>query len=188
MNVKEKIDALDNRQFYGLLASGLTLFFAALVSYVLIPQYKSYAAELKAHDALPSMPVDSSQLESILQEKDNEIVKRARLMHGDMASLPIREVEAFVIDRLQKIAWTHSVMLEGVKPEAGDRIEPFSEVLFRLDISGQYADLFEWLQALKKELGFIVIKEYRMSRFTQESTDPVLRVQLTIASYRKESG
>lgn len=188
MNIQAFLQRLDNRQFYMLLGGAVLLLVAAAVSVVLIPQYKGYRAALAARAGLPPMPADSEILRSLLTERDAAIEARSRQLHGDMANLPVREIEAFVIDRLQGIAWNHDVVLQGVRPSAGDTIETFREILFNLELSGQYADLFAWLHELRDELGFIVIKEYQMDRVSNVTDDPMLKVQLTIASYRKEGG
>lgn len=186
MTFKDYLAKLDNRQYYGLLASVVLLAVVTVVSFILIPNVKAYAAANKASADHPVLPGDSKDLPALLVQRDRTITERTQMLHGDMANLPIREIEAFVIDRLQGIAWNHDVVLQGVKPTSGDTIEAFREILFKLEISGRYEDLFAWLHELRNELGFTVIKEYKMDRVTQTTTDPVLRVQLTIASYRKE--
>ncbi len=186
MNIREHFSNLDHRQFYGLLISLAALSLVVMVSVLLLPQIKAYQAATKAHHEHPVLPVDSSGLPAMLSQVDSAITARAKLLHGDMANLPIREIEAFVIDRLQGIAWNHDVMLEGVQPVSGETIEAFREILFKLEISGHYDDLFAWLNELRTELGFTVIKEYQMDRVGDSAHDPLLRVQLTLASYRKE--
>ena len=177
---------LDARQFYLVLGGSVLLVAAAVVSLLLMPQLKSYQAAHAANAKLPPVPADAALLQSMLAQRDAAIVERSRALHGDMANLPAREIEAFVIDRLQGIAWNHDVVLESVQPASGETVESFREILFRLELSGRYADLFAWLTELRSELGFIVIKEYRMDRADDADDDPLLRVAMTIASYRKE--
>ena len=186
MNLIERLFELDDRRFYGLVGSAVLLVVAAVLSFVLLPQIKNYQLQQKTRASLPAIPNADFDFPQLLNERGLEIEKRAKLLHGDMANLPLREIEAFVIDRVQGIAWNHDVVLEGVKPEGGDSIDSFKEILFKLEISGQYEDLFAWLHELKEELGFIVIKEYEMTRVTKTNVNPVLNVRLTIASYRKE--
>lgn len=178
---------LDTRQFYLLLGGAVLLAAAVMVSLLLIPQVKIYRAAKTANAGLPPVPADAAMLQAMLAERDRAITERSRQLHGDMANLPVREIEAFVIDRLQGIAWNHDVVLEGVRPSTGETVEAFREVLFELELSGRYADLFGWLQELRSELGFIVIKEYQMDRATDDDVDPELNVEMTIASYRKEA-
>lgn len=187
MSIRSAISLMDNRQFYGVLISTVLLVTAATLSYGFLPQFKKYQKEQAVRSGLASNEASTHTLESQLKQKDEAISQRAQELHGDAANLPAREIEAFVIDRLQDLAWSHGVVLEGVKPESGQEVEPFQELLFKLEVRGHYNQLFEWLQELRKELGFIVIKEYRMNRVDQAQTNPELRAQITFASYRRES-
>ncbi len=153
------IERLDARQFHLLLGGVVLLVAAAMVSLLLLPQVKIYRAAQAANAGLPPVPADAMLLQAMLAQRDNAIAERSRQLHGDMANLPVREIEAFVIDRLQGIAWNHNVSLEGVRPSSGETVESFREVLFKLELKGQYADLYAWLRELRSELGFIVIKE-----------------------------
>jgi hypothetical protein len=180
------LDKLDERQFSLLLAAAGLIVVALVASYVTLPQLKANRSASSALAGLPSPPVDAALLASMLDERQAAIAERAQRLHGDMANLPVREIEAFVIDRLQRIAWQHEVTLEGVRPEVGETIDSFRELLFRLELTGRYADLYAWLQDMRAELGFVVIKEYRMRRVGDDSSDPLLAVEVTIASYRKE--
>jgi hypothetical protein len=178
---------LEERQFYLLLAAAGLILVALVGSFVCLPQLKAYRTASGSLAALPSPPVNAALLGSMLTERQAAIDENARQLHGDMANLPAREIESFVIDRLQRIAWRHEVTLEGVAPTVGESVDRFRELLFRLQLTGHYADLYGWLQALRSELGFVVIKEYSMRRKGDDIDDPLLAVDVTIASYRREA-
>lgn len=181
------LEKLDKRTLALLIGGGALLIVAALFSLLVAPQLRNYRAALAAQAALPPPPADEAQLQALLAERSAQIDELAQRLHGDMAGLPPREIESFVVDRLQRLAWNHDVTLEGVRPSVGETIENFQEVLFRLELTGDYFDLFDWLRELRTELGFIVIKEYRMQRASgDEQSEPPLKVQVTVASYRRE--
>ena len=186
-DVAALIARLDERQFVLQLAAGGLILIALATSFVMLPQLKAYRSASAVLNELPQPPLDAALVGSMLNERQAAIDERARRLHGDMANLPAREIEAFVIDRLQRIAWQHEVTLEGVTPADGESVDSFRELLFRLQLTGRYADLYAWLQELRSELGFVVIKEYSMQRRGDEIDDPLLGVEVTIASYRKES-
>lgn len=187
MNIEQLFSKIDLRQFYLLLGGFLLLVTAASASAFVLPEFKKYRQALADNAGVPPLPASSQVLQSVLGEREQTVAERSRALHGDMANLPLREVEAYVIDRLQGIAWNHDVELQGVRPAVGETINTFREVLFRLEVEGRYHDLFRWLQELRRELGFIVIKEYRMSRRSGQTEEPELLVQMTLASYRKEA-
>lgn len=181
-----KLKTLELRQVYLLVGGVCLLLAAAGASFVVMPAVNDFRGATKEWSGLPPLPADSAMLQSMLSEREEAVATRTKALHGDMANLPLREVESYVVERLQGIAWNHDVELQGVRPASGETINAFREVLFKLDIEGHYADLFAWLKELRKELGFIVIKEYRMSRKSSDGDEPVLLVQMTMASYRKE--
>ena len=105
-------------------------------------------------------------------------------LHGDLAGLPAKELTAYTVGRLQSISWQNRVELVGVEPMEGEDIESFHELLFRVRLTGDYFDLYNWLRDLSRELGFIVIKQYEMAPISLSDQNPRLRAELTIAAYR----
>jgi hypothetical protein len=99
--------------------------------------------------------------------------------------LPDKQLEAFVIGRLQGISWRNHVELRGVKPGKGEVVRIFREVLFDVEVSGDYFDLFAWLQELRRELGFVVVKQFAIRPLERDKENPRLSVKLSIVSYRR---
>jgi len=109
-----------------------------------------------------------------------------RDLHGDMANLPPKQMEAYIIGRLQGISWRNDVQFIGVQPADGGLSEQFSELLFNVELQGQYFDVFAWLESVREELGFVVIKQFEMTPVNQSGAEaPELQVNLTMASYRR---
>lgn len=180
------IAKLETRQFLLITGGLLALVLATSASFLILPQWNKYRGAVTERGNLPAVPADSAALEAELETMRSMLNQKSKSLHGDMANLPLREVEAYVIDRLQGIAWNHEVALQGVKPGSGGNVNGFREILFKLDLEGRYFDLFAWLQDLRLELGFVVIKEYRMTGVDDKNDDPLLRVEMTVASYRKD--
>lgn len=130
-----------------------------------------------ATSGLPQLSAQLTQLRESVSALEQEL-------HGDAANLPQKEVEAFVIGRLQAVSWRNQVDLVGVAPDAGDEIETFQETLFRVSLAGDYFDLYNWLDDLGEDLGFVVIKNYQMAPIDRSEEAPRLAAELTIASYR----
>ncbi|MDH3871745.1 MAG: hypothetical protein OEU44_05990, partial [Gammaproteobacteria bacterium] len=68
------------------------------------------------------------------------------------------------------------------------KVYKFEEALFEVEISGDYFDLYNWLQDLGEDLGFVVVKHFKLRPLDQNETSPRLNAKLTIVSYREESG
>lgn len=150
----------------------------------LLPQTRALAEASKSIDTLAAAAANGPELEELLRQEDLAIGELAKRLHGDMANLPIKQVEAFVIGRLQSVSWGNNVELVGVEPAAGERVQAFQETLFRVQLTGRYKDLYHWLWDVRNELGFSVIKEFRLARRDNEDADPMLSANLSLASYR----
>lgn len=164
-----------------LLLLTVTLFF-----YALWPMIKGYQSSVETRDQLNRIVSNGGQLKTELDSVGKQIQALNHHLHGDMAGLPPRQMESYIIGRLQKISWDHHIELVSVKPKQGQTVQIFREMLFDVEINGGYYDFFDWLQTLGNELGFVVIKAYQMALLDQKSAISRLRVKLTMASYRVE--
>lgn len=101
-----------------------------------------------------------------------------------MANLPVRQVEAYIIGRLQRVSWNNDVELVSVEPATGERVQIFQEMLFNVRLVGQYDDLYRWLWETRTDLGYVVVKEYGLTRQDNDDEEPLLVADLSLASYR----
>ena len=159
---------------------------AALFAYLVLPQIKSYRTATESRQVLRQAAEAGEAVSAQLESLNKEIEALQRELHGDTANLPEKQLESFVIGRLQNISWTNQVELVAVEPRIGETVQMFRENLFELELTGSYRGLFKWLADVSDELGFVVIKEYEMSPAEAEAADPRLSVSLTLASYRVE--
>ncbi len=157
---------------------------AALFVYLVLPEIKSYRTAMTNREVLRDAAQAGEAVSSQLATLSDEIDDLERQRHGDTANLPEKQLESFVIGRLQNISWTNQVELVAVQPKMGETVQMFRESLFELELTGTYRDLFKWLADVSDELGFVVIKEYEMRPVEAEAADPRLSVELTLASYR----
>ncbi|MDX1516736.1 MAG: hypothetical protein R3288_07845 [Woeseiaceae bacterium] len=175
---------LSVRELRLLLAGAGCVLTAALMLAFVVPKAKELVAARKVVAVLEEAAVDGSELDRHLQERTAIIEELRYRLHGDMASLPAKQVEAFIIGRLQKISWNNDVDLVSVEPTVGERIEVFQETLFHVRLNGRYRDLYRWLWEARTELGFVVIKQFELTRSDDADEDPALLARLSLASYR----
>lgn len=176
---------LDPRQQRLILIAVVAIIAAALFSYLLIPEIKKYNASVAARTVLEKVADSGDDLSTQTAKTQSAIDELGRKLHGDLANLPAREIEAHIIGRLQKISWRNNVELVSVEPGIGDTVEMFREILFRIELSGDYFDLFAWLQDAEQELGYVVVKQYEMQPQDVTAESPNLSVRLTMASYKR---
>lgn len=160
------------------------LLVAGSFSYVLLPRIKLYQSSVEARTLLRDVATQGQAVSQQLADLAVEVETLAQQLHGDAANLPDEQLESFVIGRLQAISWRNNVELVSIAPSAGESVQEFRELLFRVELSGSYLDLYGWLGELSDELGFVVIKEYEMRPIEDVAHDPDLNVDLSIASYR----
>ena len=178
------IEKLDKRKFVTILTGVSLIIFSAIFSYLLWPQFTSYKKSVNDLAVLEDIIASKNDVRHELGSLKTEIDQAKRKLKGDMADLPEKEMEAYVIGVLQNISWDNEVDLIGVKPDKGNEINIFQEILFRVKLAGEYHDLYRWFVELRSQLGFIVIKNLNLNPInTQEDSTP-LKMDLTIASYK----
>lgn len=181
------VQRLDARSL-NLLLGGITLVIAtAMFSYLLWPQFKTYRAALESRDSLQSVVANDNKLIETLNSLRNEVRNLRQNLHGDLAALPTKEMQGYIIGRLQGISWRNKVEFLGMQPRQGEPIEKFQEILFDVQLLGDYFDLYNWLRDASKELGFVVIKQYQMTPVSPDAEHSLLGVKLTMAVYRSET-
>ena len=157
---------------------------AAVVVGALLPNIKALKAARQTVATLEASAEDGSALQELLLVEDERIRELKYRLHGDMANLPPKQVEAYIIGRLQAASWGNEVELVGVQPASGERVQTVQEMLFKVRLVGQYNDLYHWLWDVRNDLGYIVIKEYRLVRQNDDDEEPLLAADLSLASYR----
>jgi len=156
-------------------------------TYLLWPQVKNYRNLQTSHTVLEQAVINSDNLNNQLDRTKAEVQKLSRELHGDMAQLPEKQMESFVIGRLQKVSWATDVELVSVQPGNGKQVQNFRESLFEVRLTARYHDFFEWLQVINQELGYIVFKKFEISPDEREILkNPKLSLSLTLVSYRIE--
>ena len=182
--MQELLNKISLRELHLVLSGIAAVVTVAIVFGAIVPQAKALAAASREVEVLESAAADGTELEQHLQAQHARIEDLQYRLNGDMANLPVEQVEAFIIGRLQRISWGNDVELVSVEPGTGDRVQIFQEILFNVQLAGQYDDLYSWLWDAREELGFVVVKEYSLTRQDNDDDEPVLVADLSLASYR----
>ncbi|MCU7922711.1 MAG: type 4a pilus biogenesis protein PilO [Candidatus Thiodiazotropha sp. (ex Dulcina madagascariensis)] len=183
--MKDFLETSDPRMVGMMLGATVLLSSAVLIAYLLWPQIKAFSAVKESHNIMLNVVNSSDGLEQQIVKVKTEVDSLAHQLHGDMAKLPAKQLESYIIGRLQKISWEADVELISVKPGVGQRVQMFQESLFEVEIHAGYFNFFNWLQTIGRELGFIVVKKYEINVQGKELHDPKLKIALTMVSYRR---
>ena len=179
------LTALEPRKMVLLMVSAALLVAAALGSYVILPEVRSYKQSVKTLTALESAVAMKTGLGMQVTTLESEIDDLQHRLHGNTVNMPDNQMESFVIGQLQGISWRNNIELLGVRPGKGGQIQAFEEILFDVEVVGDYFDLHAWLHELDDELGFVVIKSFNIRPLDSTIAEPRLTARLTIVSYRE---
>ena len=178
------LSRFDRREFALILSLSVFAVLALQFTYAVLPTIKTYRGIAKEEVTLNKVVDNGDLLDTQLAQLHGDIDLMQRRLQGDMASLPEKEIEAYVVGKLQRMSWQNNVQLVGVEPSDGATIESFHEILFHVSLVGDYFDMYEWLGDVSNELGFVLIKQYEMKEMNNLSSQPRLAVTLTMATYR----
>jgi hypothetical protein len=185
MEMKSFLETTEPRTLGMMLVAVVLLASAVLITYVLWPQVKAFNSINDSQDIMLNAVNSGDGLEQQITNVKAQVDGLAHQLHGDMARLPAKQLESYIIDRLQKISWETDVELISVMPDVGKRVQMFQESLFEVEINAGYFDFFKWLQSIGQELGFIVVKKYTINLLDKALQDPKLKIALTMVSYRR---
>ena len=160
------------------------LLITAQVMYLLWPQIKLFNKTSSSYELLQRAVSSNDGLQQQLLNTGADVQSLEHQLLGDMAGLPVKQMESYIIGRLQKVSWETNVELISVKPGAGKKVQIFQESLFDVELNAGYFDFFWWLQNIGRDLGFIVIKKYAIQPMDSVLSDPRLKITLTMVSYR----
>ena len=178
------LNKLAPRQLLLLVWGMVLLVSAALVSNMLVPKVKSYNRVSNSLVMLEGVVSSGKNLSNELFDMRQKVETVQRRLHGDIADFPLERLEAHVIEKLQSISWNHNIQLLSVTPGIGDTVEEFREIVFEINISGDYFDLYSWLLQLADELGFIIIRQFDINSNKSRPNDNQLVMRISMVAYR----
>ena len=152
--------------------------------YLLWPQWQRLQQVAETHKVLTRVNASGQGLVAQLAQIKDEVATLSRSLHGGMAELPGKQMESYIIGRLQSVSWKTHVDLISIKPGVGQQVQMFQEGLFDVQLRAGYHEFVAWLKRIEEELGFIVVKKYHISPFDQSLTDATMNIRLTMVAYR----
>ena len=179
------LNKMDSRQLNLVMIGVLLLTCGALGSYVVWPKVEVYRNLANTLEVVQNVVTHGYTIDHDIEALQQEVESLNYRLHGNIVDMSSNQLEAFIIGRIQNISWQHSVELRGVTPATGNQMQVFEEVLFNLEVAGDYFDLFSWLNAVRHELGMLVIKQFNITSIEGNSGEPLLSATFTIAFYRE---
>ncbi len=179
------LDYIENniapRMLYLLMASVFVLTALGSYLYVFKKPIKEYQQQQRSLAMLNAEQGDMQPLNAKLQQLQQELVGLRETLNGKGPDLPVNQMIAYVIGQLDLVASRHDVQLVSVKPGKTNDVFMFNELPFNVEITGSYFSLYEWLQDIEKELGPMVIKQFRIDNAGHAKAR---HMKLLLVSYR----
>ncbi|UTW07137.1 type 4a pilus biogenesis protein PilO [Pseudomonas benzenivorans] len=185
MSWDQWLKTLDSRSLVLAVGGAALLLTVALVSLLLVPQVKSYLAVGDSLALIEQTPGSGEQLDQELESLRQVVAQLERRLHGDMAQLPAKQLQNYVVDALQTLSWRHQVALSSVVPRQGTTIDRYQELVFEVELKGNYFDFYAWLQQLREALGFVVISHFDIQPLSTEPGQTPLSIKLSLTTYRE---
>lgn len=156
----------------------------AISLYVVKPQYQSFQDKSASYEMLQGQIDNQAQMQQLIEQQREKIKTLQLQLHGEAGQLPVNEVEAYLVGRLQEFAWDAGIELSGVRPGQAKRILEFEEMSFKVDVSGEYKNLYQWLNKIGDKLGFMLVSNYEISLAGRKNEQENLKMSVTIVFYR----
>ena len=159
---------------------------AVMFSYSIRPGYTSMQQNREALELLKNRMDDQQALQGMIDDRRSDIANIRHAISGESGELHLNEMESYLIGRLQSLSWDSDIQLISVRPGASKRVIDFDEVSFEVSVIGKYFDIYDWLNRLDSNLGFVKVTRYRIQPLTQGAgrEDNRLNMELTLVFYR----
>ncbi len=163
--------------------AGIALGLLASYLYVFKKPWTTFNTWQTTLEQLRTEQENSPPLQSNIAQLELQIDSLEKELYGSGPDLPANQLVAHIIKELDQIADRHGVKLGGVKPGNKKSILMFDEMPFHIEITGNYSDLYNWLQEVETTLGPMVVKDFeiQVAAIDKQKRD----MRLTIASYRQ---
>lgn len=156
----------------------------ATLLYMVKPQYLDFKNKRDTTTMLSNQIHNQSQLQKSIDEIRVRINQLTLQLHGEAGNMPVNEVEAYLVGRLQALAWDAGIELVGVQPGMAKRVMSFEEISFSVDVEGEYRNIYNWLDEIGDVLGFMLVTNYKMSPINKNIDKTLLNMHVTIVFYR----
>lgn len=155
--------------------------------YVLKPSLGALGA---LEEGQPAASLESLQAEFTsngvaLADAKRELGELRSQLFGGPADLPPEKAESYIVERLDRTAEHHAIELLGVRPGESKQVLMFDELLYEVEVEGEFFALVAWLREIEQELRPLVINEFGMKPRGQGVR---VGMKLRLASYRPRDG
>lgn len=97
-----------------------------------------------------------------MKRLEREIDSLQKQLLGKAPVLPVSQMMAHIIQKLDETCGHHQITLLGVKPGRPNKIPRFEEIPFSVEVCGDYFQLFQWLRETEDAMGPMTVKNFNI--------------------------
>lgn len=165
------------------LAMGMAVLLLLLGSwlYLFQPPLAEYRRLQASRIEMQTKVEEGSLLELPLEQINSQIARLNQRLRSDKPLLPVTQLVAQTVDKLDRLSKGHEVRLLSVIPGKTREVSLFEELPFAIKVQGDYFKLYEWLCLAEHELGPMVVKAFELRPLPNEVQ---IEMNLSLVSYR----
>lgn len=145
-------------------------------------KFRDSGAELDARRMLEDLPGGTGIAR--LEEDVRELQATLEEVNGN---LPEQQLESRMVSAFRSASSQHGVHLITLEAVATTPGLPYRELTFRLELSGSYRNLDNWIHSIHAQLGHVVFNEYVL-RVKTPGPEPELSARILLSAYRLREG
>lgn len=164
------------------LGAAVIVFLLAFESWTLLlkPQVAALKLKQQERESLERSTRDAQVLPAQIAQIKKDIAGLNGQIMGSKINLSADQMVVRMVDDLSRIGKRYAVTVGSVRPGEPKSVMMFNEISFDVTAKGNYASLYEWLAAIEKELGPLVITNLGLQ--TQTPNNP-LSLTIKLAAY-----
>jgi type IV pilus assembly protein PilO len=175
------INRTQPRFIYGAMAAMLVLVVLLSYLYLLKKPLAEYGQMKERRILLQATVASGAQLANDISDSRRQVDALTQRLTGKSLLLPINQMIAHTIDRLDSISSRHAIQLISVTPDKAQTTNIFEEIPFTIEVRGNYQGLVDWLRRVEQDLAPMVVNHFEIS--SQTGPD-LLTMRLKMVSYR----
>lgn len=172
---------LEPRSIYLLLISSILLILLGSYFYVFKKGLSEFDTRQTQIEQFKDERVNDIGLDSDIEKIQMDISSLSQFLKHDSTNIDSNILESHIIETLDQIAGYHDIKLSSVKPGHKNEVLMFTELPFHIDVSGDYKNLYSWLQQVEQKLEPLIVKTF-VIKGRADDID-IQDMSLTIVSY-----
>lgn len=135
----------------------------------------------ESRETVQALESEAAEARAEIAASQSVLVELRSQLHGGPSDQPPEKVESYIVDRLDSLSVRHAVELMSVEPGDAQQVLMFDELLYEVEVKGEFLALAAWLGEIEDELRPLVVNGFDLRPSNRTHW---VRMRLRLASYR----